>query len=170
VSSKTRLWMATTLAAGTLALAPAGASGALTLSPSSLSFSQQVGTTSAPQTTTLTLTCDGCFPAASYTPTVAATPAAFTQTSDCVSLFVLFITPDPDSCTINVTFTASAEGPVNGTLSTGMGGPTATLTGTGVAAPVATAPAPPVKRCRKAKKKPKGAAAAKGKCKKKRRK
>jgi hypothetical protein len=160
-----RLTTLTALAAGAFALAPGAANGALTLTPASLTFSQPVGTTSAPQKATLELTCGDCFPAAAFEPTVATTPAAFSQTNDCGPLFVIFFTPDPDSCTINVAFAANTAGTVSGTLTTGMGGPTATLTGTGVAAPAqATPPAVGTKgKCKKGKKKSKGAAAARKK-------
>ncbi|MGH2956685.1 MAG: hypothetical protein ACRDL6_06810 [Solirubrobacterales bacterium] len=161
------------LATGALALSPSAASGALSLSPTSLSFSQPVGTTSTPQTATLTLACDGCFPADTFSPVIATTPGTFTQTNDCPpQLFVNFLgLPETDSCTINVAFAANTAGTVNGTLSTGPGGPTASLTGTGVAPPVSIPSSTPsaggqlgqVKKCnkKKKKKKKKSAAAAK---------
>jgi hypothetical protein len=160
-----RLAALTALAAGALALAPAAANADVTLTPSNLSFSQPVGTASAPKAATLTLTCDGCDPEGpltdSFDPVITVTPAAFTQTNDCPTTLLASFLLSKVSCTINVAFAASAVGTVSGTLTTGPGGPTASLTGTGVAP---TTPAPARKKCKKGKKKPKGAAAAKKKC------
>lgn len=169
VKNTIRLSFLMAVLVGALAL-PAAANGQLSTTPTSLSFSQPVGTTSASQSTRLTLMCGGCFPVAVFTPVVAVTPAAFTQTNDCSdSLFVTAFGIPEDTCTINVAFAANAAGTVNGTLTTGMGGPTTSLSGTGVAQPATPTPAA-APRCKKGKKKPNGAAAAKKKCGKKKRK
>jgi hypothetical protein len=157
-----------------LALAPAGASADRAVNPTSLTFgSQQVGTTSAAQSTTLTVSCSTfvvglCVGPDLFLPTVAKT-GDFAQTNNCP--FVMVGGAAPQSCTINATFTPTAAGTRTGTITTGVGGPTVALTGTGVA-PV-TAPTGgakgAVKKCKKKGKKKTAAAAKKKKCKKKKR-
>ncbi|MGO9273506.1 MAG: beta strand repeat-containing protein [Terriglobia bacterium] len=101
------------------------------LSPSSLSFSpQSVGTTSGPQPVTLSNTGN-----AALTITSIATSANFGQTSTCAGSVAAGF-----SCTINVTFSPTATGPLTGTLTitdNGNGVPgstqTVTLSGTGTA-------------------------------------
>jgi hypothetical protein len=168
-----RLATVTALAAGaSLAVAPVAANASTSIAPTSLNFgAQQVGTTSAGQTTTLTLTCSlpgpVCFILSEdFTPSINASPTAFRQTNNCPATMSAgggFASPLSVSCQITVTFAPTAEGTVTGTLSTGMGGPTASLSGTAVPATATPAPAPAAerKKCKKGKKKPKGAAAAK---------
>jgi hypothetical protein len=148
------------LSAALMVLAPATAMANTTLSPTSLTFSQQVGASSAPQTATLTQDCNGgldgflcgLFGSATFNPSITVTPAQFAQTNNCpMTLSATFAAAA--SCAINVTFSPSAVGAVSGTLSTGMSGPTASLSGTGTPAPPLT-PATPAggKKCKKAKK------------------
>jgi hypothetical protein len=154
----------------TLAIAPVAAKAELTLEPNSLSFAPQaVGTTSAAQSTTLTLTCTlptiGCFIGEEeFSPTIAVTPP-FSQTNDCPAMMTADFIGD-ENCTITVSVTPTGTGPISGTLSTGgIDDPTATLTGTGAGSTVA-GQAGGKKKCKKKKGK-KGAAAAKKKCKRK---
>jgi hypothetical protein len=98
-----------------------------TLSPTSLTFGNQiVGTTSAPQTLTLTNSGTGSLQVASI-----AASGDFGQTNNCPSSLGI-----GSSCIINVTFTPSAAGSRSGAVSVtdnAAGSPhTATLAGTGV--------------------------------------
>ncbi len=114
---------------------------AVTLSTNSLSFaSQSVGTTSAEQSVTLTNTGLGLLSKSDIT-----VSADFTQTNTCGNWV-----NDETNCTINVTFSPTAAGPLAGTLtitdnSNGVAGSTqiVDLSGTGFE-PVANSPAPPV--------------------------
>jgi hypothetical protein len=105
------------------------ASPCLSLSPSSFQLGYQaVGTTSAPQTATLTNT-----GAAGLTVTSVAASGNFAETDTCVSSPPL---PSNGSCSISVTFTPTAPGSATGTLTITDNATikpvTVTLTGTGV--------------------------------------
>jgi len=112
----------------TLALTGIGQAPAVTLSPSSLSFGNvAVGSTSAPQT--LTLTNSGSV-AVQISSIVASPSPPYAETNNCGSSLGA-----SSSCTITVTFAPTSSGLVNGTISVndnGAGSPqTATLSGTG---------------------------------------
>jgi hypothetical protein len=95
-------WTVATSAAGT-GLAPV-----VSLTPSSLTFgSQVVGTTTGPQSVTLTNTGSGALTISSI-----AISANFGQTNNCAGSAAA-----SGSCTINVTFSPTAPGPLTGTLS-----------------------------------------------------
>ena len=107
---------------------------AVALSPSSLTFNNQgVGTTSPPQT--VTLTSNGTAPV--HITSVTAT-GDFTETDNCGNGVAA-----GSICTINITFTPAATGTRTGTLTitdNAIGSPqTAGLTGTGASAPVPVA-------------------------------
>ena len=88
-------------------ISPGGAGPSVSLSSTSLTFGpQNVGATSAPQTVTVTNT-----GTANLTITSIATSANFGQTSNCAASVAA-----SGSCTINVTFSPTAAGPLTGTL------------------------------------------------------
>jgi hypothetical protein len=101
-------------------------SGNAALSPASLSLSSYVGITSAPQTVTLSNTAGAGLAISSIAASV-----GFAQTNDCPVGGNL---APKSSCTINVTFTPTAQGTVSGTLSITDDGPgspqSVALTGT----------------------------------------
>jgi hypothetical protein len=147
-------WMALSL---TLVLLGATASSALaarTLNPGSVDFgNRQVGTSSPAQAHQLRVYCAGSEficglifllgASDKFTPVISLTgtnPSDFSQTNNCLGQLD-GTTTTGQSCIINTTFTPTSPGPKTGTLSTGLGGPTATLTGTGVT--TATPPTPP---------------------------
>src|SRR5206468_3251748 len=106
------------------------ANAAVTLSPTSLSFGNQlVGTTSAARTVTLN---NGANSVLSITSI--ATSGDFSQTNNCGSSL-----PKQSSCTISVTFRPTAGGSRTGTLtvtdSANNSPQTASLSGTGTTAP-----------------------------------
>lgn len=106
---------------------------AVALSPTTLTFaSQQVGTTSPPQSVTLTNTGGSTLTLTSITAS-----AGFGQTNTCGSSVAAGA-----SCSISVTFTPSTGGTTTGTVSVvdnAAGSPqTVSLTGTGLAGPVVT--------------------------------
>jgi len=136
--------------AALVAIPVTSASADRTLSPGSVDFgNREVGTTSPPQTHQLRVFCDApplvCFLIAlaggdPFTPAVSVTGGDFAQTNDCIAtLFGASL--EGQSCIINTTFTPASPGPKEGTLNTGLDGPTALLTGTGVTTP--TPPTPP---------------------------
>jgi hypothetical protein len=150
--------------AGVLALPP-GASADTSAGPTNLTFpgNQTVGTTSAPRTVFVQVTCTleviGCNIQGVYQRSPVIT-GDFAQTNTCP-----FTLTSPGSCTFSVTFTPTAIGVRTGTLDVGsdisLGGAqpnNVSLTGSGVAAPVAapvtTAPstAPTGQRARAIKK------------------
>ena len=114
---------------------PTPSSPAITLSPTSLTFSSAVGTTSAAQSVTVTDSGTAALTFSSFTPS----SSVFSQTNNCGTGIVA-----GGTCTINVTFTPTASGTVSGTLSitdNASGSPqTVTLTGTGVVATVSVSP------------------------------
>ena len=119
-------------------LLAAGVAGAddrkVSLSPTSLTFaSQTVGTTSAPQTATLTNTGKKSVTITSITIT-GTNKGDFAETNTCGTTLAVGA-----SCTISVTFTPTATGTRSGTLSVSddaVGSPqTASLTGTGAGGP-----------------------------------
>ena len=85
---------------------PAPRPSAITFSPPSLTFSQNVNTTSAPQTITVTN-----FGGSPINGLSIATSGAFSQTNNCPSVLVA-----ATSCTVTVWFTPSAAGSVTGSL------------------------------------------------------
>jgi hypothetical protein len=138
MTNKLRISTLAVMTAAAMAIAPAAARAvSVTLTPASLAFgSQTVGTTSAPQTTTLKATCDGSFIVCilvgqNYSPTIAVT-TGFTQANDCPPTLNTLNNP---TCTITLRFAPGSAGPFSGLLTTGTGGPTAALTGTGVTQP-----------------------------------
>ena len=163
---KTRLAGLAAVAAGVLALSPASASANSQVAPTSLTFTsnQAVGTTSSPQTATVTVDCSviivGCGVFGLFSP-VATVTGDFAQTNTCGTAVI-----SPGSCVFSVTFKPTATGVRIGTLATGVDATgsdpdTVSLTGSGIAAPSAGAG----KKCKKAKKH--SAKSAKKKCKKK---
>jgi hypothetical protein len=107
-------------------LTGSGQGGAVTLSPTSLTFgSLGVGVPSSPQTVTLTNSGAGALTIRGITPT-----GDFAQTNNCVSPVAV-----GGSCTISVTFTPTVGGARNGTISIADDAPgsphTASLTGIG---------------------------------------
>ncbi len=117
----------------TVSLLGTGASPAVAFSPTSLTFSTQtVGTTSAPQTVTLTNMGSVTLAITSITAS-----AKFGQTNNCGSSLT-----SGAACTINVTFTPAATGTTTGTISVVdnvAGSPhTVSLTGTGAGAATIT--------------------------------
>ena len=117
----------------------------VSLSPTSLTFGNQaVGTTSAPQTATLTNTGNATVTITSITIT-GTNKGDFAETNTCGTTLA-----EGASCTISVTFTPTATGPRNGTLSVSddaSGSPqTVSLTGTGGGGhdPLGTATGTPV--------------------------
>jgi hypothetical protein len=169
---------------GALALMPASASANAAASPSSLGFgSTNVGTTSAAQYTTVTVTCSlfdliFCRKFGHFKPNpvfLGANLADFHSTNDCGAGVY-----SPGSCTFAVTFTPTGAGARTAMMKLGaedsglISVPITiiSLSGTGVGSPPAVSPpavSPPAtgarKKCKKQKKR--SAAAAK-KCKKKR--
>src|SRR5215211_2044240 len=148
--------LALTVTVALVAIPVTSASADRTINPGTVDFgSRQVGTTSPPQTHQLSVVCGAaeeaplvCFLIAlaggdPFTPAVSiagASPSDFAQTNDCLAtLFGSSLTPQ--TCTIQTTFTPTSPGPKEGTLNTGLDGPTATLKGTGVTTP--TPPTPP---------------------------
>ena len=117
----------------TISLLGTGASPAVSLSPSTLTFaSQTVGTTSAAQTVTLTNLGSVTLAITSITAS-----ANFGQTNNCGTSLT-----SGAACTINVTFTPAATGTTTGTISVVdnvAGSPqTVSLTGTGAGAATIT--------------------------------
>jgi Ca2+-binding RTX toxin-like protein len=112
---------------------------AIELSATSLVFGDQVvGTTSAPQTITVTNSGSSNLVVSSVTVAPVTTPAEFLLTNNCVTA----VTPG-SSCTVTVAFAPGTEGARTATVSiahTAAGSPTSvTVTGTGIpSAPVAT--------------------------------
>jgi hypothetical protein len=108
-------------------------SGNAAVTPSSLSLSSYIGVISAPQTVTLSNTAGAGLAISGI-----AASAGFAQSNNCPVGGSL---PPKSSCTIKVTFTPTASGPVSGTLSIaddGPGGPqSVALTGTVQAATIA---------------------------------
>jgi len=90
----------------TLAPLPAPRPSAISFSPPALTFSQNVTTTSTPQT--ITVTNFGGSPIHNLN---IATSGVFSQTNNCPSALVA-----ATSCTVSVSFTPSAAGPVTGSL------------------------------------------------------
>jgi hypothetical protein len=165
-----------------LALTPASASANAAASPTSLAFgSTSIGTNSAAQTTTVTVTCSfllpppfGCITPGHFKPSPGfggANPADFHATNDCGAGVT-----SPGSCTFTVTFTPTGAGARTATMSLGaedsglISVPITkiALSGTGVGPPPALSPPATGtrKKCKKHKKR--SAAEAKKKCKKKR--
>ncbi len=105
------------------------ATGTITVSPSSLTFTQVIGSTSPAQTVTITNT-----GTTSVTVSNVSVPATFAQTNDCSTIAA------SHTCTINVTFTPTSTEPISGNLmiaDTASGSPhTVALTGTGVNSPI----------------------------------
>jgi len=151
---------------------PPATAGAASVSPTELDFgSVPVGTTSPPQTITLTAECTTIIP--SIPPTCASvltdtinvslgTTGEFAATSTCpAGLGPDLVGAASQSCPITVTFSPAGAGAQVGTLSTGtigpgglLAAPAATLTGTGVS-PAASTSSPGTRtraRCRKHKK------------------
>ncbi len=128
--------LAAVAAAGTLA-GGASASAAI-LSPPSFDFGdRQVGTTSAPDTFSLSVQCQNfsfefffCISGEVLETSISASPPFAVQSTDCPSE-LLGYSEFPTVCAIEVVFQPTAGGPVTGKLSTG--GPTAELLGTGLA-------------------------------------
>jgi hypothetical protein len=168
---------------------PAGASAAYT-TPTSLDFGNvPVGTTSPPQTVTLTADCSTFIPApplclsSSTTDLVNVSPStsagAYTFSTSCPAGLAPLFDGTAQSCPIDVVFTPGAGGLQPGTLNTGtlgLGGlnpaPTVALSGTGVPGPGTTSGPGTTRRskCRKHKRSHRSALAAKKrKCKQKRR-
>jgi hypothetical protein len=165
---------------------PAGA-GAASTNPTSLDFgSLPAGTTSAPQTVTLTADCSNllfippplCL-SSSTTDLVNVSPGTtgnFAVTTTCPASIAPLIDGTAQSCPLNVTFTPTAGGLQAGTLSTGttgLGGltpgPTVALTGSGVAGTTSGGGPGTRRRCKARKKHHRNALAAKKrKCKKRR--
>jgi hypothetical protein len=156
------------LAAGAFALWPAGVGASTTVAPTSLTFAAQpAGTTSAAKQVVLTKDCTGtddtfCFADPGFTTfnTSIGVSGPFTQTNNCPAMLTATNMATSASCTINVKFAPTGEGAASGTLTTGIGGPTASLAGTGTSA------IPAKKKCKK-KKGRSADAAKKKKCKKK---
>jgi hypothetical protein len=123
-----------------LLAAAASSASAATISPTSLNFgSQRLGTTSAPQTLTLTKGSETAF---GINPILVDDSFSYLSTTNCPR----FLTDATPSCTMTFQFQPHLPGPDNATLYTSEGSstaPTATLTGTGVVAG---------KRCKKGKK------------------
>jgi hypothetical protein len=164
-------WLAVVV--GALIAAPTA--GAATLTPTSHNFgNQNVGTSSAPKTFTVT---NGCviFVGFCITPeftTIVAPTVTPASDYSLVNSCPVVLTFDGATCGLGVTFKPSALGVRNGTLNAGTF--SATLTGTGVNPTTPTTQTPAAggvagqtakKKC---KKKKRGAAAAAKKCKKKR--
>jgi hypothetical protein len=128
--------LAAVAAGGTLAVGTSAS--AAILSPPSFDFGeQQVGTTSAPGTFSLSVQCQNfsfelfvCLAGETLKTSVSASPPFAVQSTDCPSELV-GLYEFPTSCTIKVVFQPTVGGPVSGTLNTG--GPTAELRGTGLA-------------------------------------
>jgi hypothetical protein len=129
------------VAAGLLALSPALAAANSDVAPTTLTFggSQPVGTTSAPQTATVTVSCTTSFMSVCIVPgtfvTMASTTGDFAQTNTCGNGL-----SSPNSCVFTVTFKPTAPGLRTGTLATGFDATgsspsSVTLTGAGVPAP-----------------------------------
>jgi cytochrome c len=172
-----------------LAAVPATAGAAYT-APTSVDFgSLPVGTTSAPQTVTLTSDCSNLFVvpppiclSGSTTDLVNVSPGTtgdFAVTTTCPAGLAPLFDGTSQSCPLDVTFTPTAGGTRTGTLNTGTTGiggltpgPTVSLTGTGLATPTSAGGAgttPTAKKCKKKKKSRSAASAKKRKCKKKKR-
>ena len=118
----------------TISLTGSGYVTTATISPASLTFSNQsVGTTSSAQTVTITNT-------GSNAMTISGVTASgdFAQTNQCSSI------PASQSCTVSVTFTPTTSGSRNGTLTindNAQGNPhTVSLSGTGIASAVSFSP------------------------------
>lgn len=130
------------LAVAALGIAAPTAGAAVSLTPPSYDFGgQTVGTTSPPQTFTLSATCTNellgvCILPASLIPAVS-TSVDFAQTNNCPGLLLSAVYLSPASCSINVTFTPTAAGARLGTI-TGASGLTSSLAGTGLAPPTPT--------------------------------
>jgi hypothetical protein len=164
------------IAAGLILAAPASAG--ILLSPSSWNFGTlAIGSTSAPKTFTLTVTCvpsdDGTIPCQfpQYLNPVISTTGDFAVPSeDCPSMMAAgppgFGLPYSQSCTINATFGPTAGGTRPGSLQTG--GPTAMLTGFAPLPPAPAGPTPTTAAPKKKCKKHRSASAAKKRCKKRR--
>jgi len=90
----------------TLAPLPAPRPSAISFSPPALTFSQNVTTTSTPQTITVTN-----FGGSAIHNLNIATSGVFSQTNNCPSVLVA-----ATSCAVSVSFTPSAAGPVTGSL------------------------------------------------------
>lgn len=172
---KAQLAGLTTLAAGLLALSPALASANTSAAPGSIAFpgSTEIGKTSAPQATAVTVDCSvtGSFPLPPcVVPGVLVTNPSvtgdFAQTNTCGGGFSA-LTPTP--CVFTVTFKPKATGLRTGTLTigndvTGSSPGTVSLTGAGVPASGPGGTTTTKKKCKK--KHPRAAQIAK-KCKKK---
>jgi hypothetical protein len=122
----------------TATLTGTGIAPAVTLTPPSLSFSdQRVGTPSAPQTVALTNSGNATL---AITSIVAS--GDYAQTNDCGSAVAAGL-----SCTISVTFTPTATGPRNGEVTVTSNAPgtphRVPLTGTGTAPELCVAPISP---------------------------
>jgi hypothetical protein len=175
-----RMALPAVLAVAALGVVAPTAGANSSVAPTSITFAsnQTVGTTSAPQTTTVTVSCSFeigfCLIPGSFVtgPVIAGDSGDFAQTNTCGTGVT-----SPGSCTFSVTFHPTATGVRTGTLTTGVdvtgSSPSdVSLTGSGVAAPAPT-PATPtttatgqraaaLKKCKKKKSKQ-----ARKKCKKK---
>ena len=120
----------------TLAPLPAPRPSAISFSPPALSFSQNVNTISGPQNVTVTN-----FGGSPINTLTVGTSGVFSQTNNCPSVLVA-----ATSCTVAVSFTPSAPGPVTGSLnltddSYNLGSSQAVvLTGTGTAPAASVTP------------------------------
>src|SRR5262245_18753183 len=137
-----RIASSAVFAVSVLAMAAPSALASVTLTPPSADFgSLNVGTTSPPQSFTLTNTCDaesGGQPGNCISPNAVnsdvSTTGDFAQTTNCPTILLTLHYPASTSCTINVTFTPGTPGARAGTLNAG--GMSRPLSGTGVALPV----------------------------------
>jgi hypothetical protein len=113
-----------------------GAGGTITVSPTSLTFTTVIGTTSAAQAVTIT----NMGTTAVTVSSVTVPGGGFAQTNNCTSIAA------SGTCTINVTFSPTSTEPVNGNLvinDSAAGSPhTVALSGTGVNSPIIISVAP----------------------------
>jgi hypothetical protein len=111
---------------------------AATLSPTGLTFgSQQLGTSSSPQTVGLTVTYSGS--SQLYTPSNISTTGDFSEANGCNATMIA-----GTSCSITITFTPTAAGTRNGTLTitdnSTAGSQTVSLTGTATGPTISLSP------------------------------
>jgi hypothetical protein len=177
---KTRVVLVAALAVGLLGVTASPAVAGKFVSPTSWNFGTlAIGSTSAPKTFTLTVTCirsvDDSFCEFNdfFSPVVTTTGDYAVVGNDCPPQLTAGGPPAPpsQSCTVSVSFEPSASGTRSGSLETG--GPSAALTGfapspPGVATPVPSPTPTPTLQAKKCKKH-RSAAAAKKRCKKKKR-